>query len=661
MFVIPALFVLLFLTGTVIAQASFGAYIPTGGYPDSTNGGLFSWTGSNYQSTDSEQMCTFFMDKPFEVSGTVTNVYFYSGSGAQATIQFLIVRLQTGVLNSVSIVASASMSYTGYASPGGGNSFGFGSTVNVIPGDILGICQKASIIPYTGSSSVTAHISQYPIGSTFPFPSSQVFAGLVDEGNREYPCFAYVTYVKPFVGYPVAYYAGNKDVSQPFCNFFPNVPFPPNSIPDTFYFFIVAIPSSFYIYVMNSANAIITYGGGNIVSQLGINTVYYFQINSAPASTSYTGAYFGFCSDTAAVPYSNGNSGTPYVMYQQDTTAHPSLSASNVLNNAYQLTGRSYAIEATYTCNPGYYDYDGVCSLCPAGFGCSNGVSYLCGAGTYSATTGQSGCTQCSPGSYQPDAESTGCASCSAGSFSSFGATVCTSCSTGTYQPSAGQGSCINCPSGSFQSLPGSTTTCTLCSSGTFQPNTEQSFCGNCSPGTYQSSQGQSSCTNCLPGYFQTLSQSTSCSACPAGTFQSNPGQSFCGNCLANTYSSRSNSTICFSCPVGTQSSVGASTCTAIPGFTTSVATTTAAATTTSSSATGSNPATTSPAPTTLRHNTSAVLSQQQQFSGLTLTQLIIVCVLAGSVALALIGGGIGWLASRHHTGVEYKDLLKPK
>jgi len=443
---------LLLLTQLALAQ------VPnTGGFPDVAHGGLFAWTGANYVNSDSLQACSFFMDKPFQVPGTLNKVYFYSNSTATATVQFIVVRLQPGAITTVNLVASETISYNGLSSssPNGNHTVIFGSTVNILPGDILGVCETVSIIPYAigPSSNIIDHVYQYFGFYEFPFSVPFTFSDLYDVAPREYPCYADVMYSESAVGYPVAFYGDHTDGISPTCNFFTSSPFPSNSIPDTFSFFITTIPSFFTISVVNPLETVLASVNLTGTVAVGFNTVQFTQFTTN-ATVSYSSAFIGMCSPNV-FPYSSGNTGTLYNMIQYDDAPFfLPVGSTNVLSTAYQLSGRSYAIGATYKCLAGFYQTSsGNCVTCPAGSSCSDGLRL----------------NLCKAGSYQSHTQSTGCLYCSAGTFqANSGQTICGNCPANTYTPHTNSTSCLNCPVGTKSSsgagvctpIPPTTTTC---------------------------------------------------------------------------------------------------------------------------------------------------------------------------------------------------------
>ncbi len=238
------------------------------------------------------------------------------------------------------------------------------------------------------------------------------------------------------------------------------------------------------------------------------------------------------------------------------------------------------------------------CRNCPAGTA-SNGTASkhrhdcsVCQAGTY-ATGGNSVCSKCSAGKFNPDLRSDSVDSCRICEVAKYTATsgesACTDCTLGTWSntsESASEENCQKCLAGKYSDTELSTTqdnckncgygkysligsaTCTDCRAGTFNQKAGQSTCKNCSAGWFVDYKGAHSCKSvgtpqdnrCEKGTFS-LSGASACSSCPAGKFNDHLNASTCNDCSVGFYSAYDGATGCGLCPNGTVPSAERSTC----------------------------------------------------------------------------------------------------
>ena len=213
-----------------------------------------------------------------------------------------------------------------------------------------------------------------------------------------------------------------------------------------------------------------------------------------------------------------------------------------------------YAYTSPVTTSMLFLSCSASCAVGQTGHCNSAGTAVCCVAGTY-FQDGSAGstCTLCPAGTYAGTGAGqsvSGCLPCPAGNGSASGASSCTQCGAGTY--STGGSACTPCAAGSYSTTLGATSAsvCTQCPAGNGSASGASS-CAQCSAGTY--SVGGSTCTPCSAGqYSATLgaTSSTTCTQCPAGKYLAAEGAS-----------------ACVSCPVNSNSSAGASTCLANPGF----------------------------------------------------------------------------------------------
>jgi hypothetical protein len=151
----------------------------------------------------------------------------------------------------------------------------------------------------------------------------------------------------------------------------------------------------------------------------------------------------------------------------------------------------------------------------PGSFALS-GVINPCGAGTYSANSSATVCTNCAPGSYQPATGQTSCILAAPGSSSSDGVTQSV-CAQGRYSE-GGVSICPVCPPGTFS--PSNASACTQCPANTFS-NVAANICTACAGLTIS-----------LPGTPANPGCAAAATSCNSGTSYLSSG--FCLPCPAN-------------------------------------------------------------------------------------------------------------------------------
>ncbi|GFO02092.1 neurogenic locus notch homolog protein 1, partial [Plakobranchus ocellatus] len=238
-------------------------------------------------------------------------------------------------------------------------------------------------------------------------------------------------------------------------------------------------------------------------------------------------------------------------------------------------------------------------SVCPPGYGLTNGQCKVCSLGTWNngnQTLRFEPCQAC-PEGFTTEVEEGATAvqncsirDCPPGSF--FDAAdpdACKKCAVGLYQPLPRQTSCMQCPNDTSTFDEGSTNltactikcpageeddgteTCTSCPDDKFKP--EASF-GECQPCTGDLTSSQSNrtactirlcdvgregkndtCSDCLEGFYKSQRGNMECTSCPGNTTTSSRAATSMSECTvvsceAGLYS-KDNMT-CLPCPVGT-------------------------------------------------------------------------------------------------------------
>jgi len=95
----------------------------------------------------------------------------------------------------------------------------------------------------------------------------------------------------------------------------------------------------------------------------------------------------------------------------------------------------------------GSIEVNGVCTACPAGHNCRNGVKYQCPAGKYSEGGGSrkgKQCLNCEPGRYAAGAGAASCDQCDAGKSSGHGHDACVECGEGETTSGPGRFPCVS-------------------------------------------------------------------------------------------------------------------------------------------------------------------------------------------------------------------------
>ena len=140
--------------------------------------------------------------------------------------------------------------------------------------------------------------------------------------------------------------------------------------------------------------------------------------------------------------------------------------------------------------NKAYYIESNNCTICPAGYQCSQWQKTECPAGTFSEQ-GSLVCTKCEPGTYS-SVGSSSCTPCGDGKISNNDGTSCETCSDGTY---AEGNVCKECPAGSY---------CkngieSNCPDGKISRNTGWDTCVSCSDAGFVANDAH---TECVPQFI---------------------------------------------------------------------------------------------------------------------------------------------------------------
>ena len=240
---------------------------------------------------------------------------------------------------------------------------------------------------------------------------------------------------------------------------------------------------------------------------------------------------------------------------------------------------------------------DADCTPCPAGRanGVPGGNCLNCAPGSYTATSGQSTCTDCETqkwanlagltecktcgvdapydGLYGAVANRDTCVACNTGEKVNTATGFCEDCPTGTDQPLttyqtscpncevgrygdvAGLADCKNCGSGEYQNEVAKTS-CKTCGTGKYGDSSEGTGCTDCAKGKYQNQNSQTSCKDCSNGYYADVTGLANCKSCPAGK-RGNGGSVVdslsggCANCNIGEYQNEDGQTSCKNCPAG--------------------------------------------------------------------------------------------------------------
>ena len=241
-------------------------------------------------------------------------------------------------------------------------------------------------------------------------------------------------------------------------------------------------------------------------------------------------------------------------------------------------SGAAYVFVLTSTeaalCTPGSYSVTGAepCTDADAGsFVASSGATgqTQCAAGSFSDTTGATICTQADAGSFVASTGATGQTQCAAGSFSdTTGATICTQADAGSFVASTGATGQTQCAAGSFSDTTGATictdadagsfvastgaTGQTACLAGTFSATSGASSCTDADPGSFVAGTGATGQTQCAAGSFSdTTGGATICTQADAGSFVASSGATGQTACLAGSFSDTTGATICTQADAG--------------------------------------------------------------------------------------------------------------
>lgn len=137
----------------------------------------------------------------------------------------------------------------------------------------------------------------------------------------------------------------------------------------------------------------------------------------------------------------------------------------------------------------------------------------------------------------------------------------CTACGAHTYQAMSGQTGCVDCPVG-YEGVADAniaTTACTPCARG-FYNNQLAHSCTAAPAGTYITTTGATSYKACPVGTFSAEAGSDACDTCPPGQYANTVGSKSCKTCPAGTFSAGRAST-CVSCKSGYYAASGSGVC----------------------------------------------------------------------------------------------------
>lgn len=211
----------------------------------------------------------------------------------------------------------------------------------------------------------------------------------------------------------------------------------------------------------------------------------------------------------------------------------------------YTPLGASDASQCTSGIPAGYYNKNGIATICPVGTYCpaNTPAPVPCPAGTYNPQKGKpsvQGCINCPAGSYCVSTATAGASTptpCPQGTYSrTISATriaTCITCPPGTTCPNKGMGLATPCPAGTYSASPGLTGPCNLGPAGMY-------FSGGGS-----SQNGATDVSNfmaCYAGYYCPAGSAYQV-PCPPGTYCDQIGMEEPIPCPAGTYGDTVNTT----------------------------------------------------------------------------------------------------------------------
>ena len=220
-------------------------------------------------------------------------------------------------------------------------------------------------------------------------------------------------------------------------------------------------------------------------------------------------------------------------------------------------------------------------TLCPAGYSLAdnhinpthhinNGDCVRCSKGRRSPP-GSAYCSDCPAGwKKNPEKTSPSCFACPVGRHAVVAdSTSCNNCSIGGYSDEKGTVLCKLCPTGKSSSTQAAVTSevCTSCGKGRYGDELGQSLCKRCEIGKHNAHKGMSSpffCFDCDKGKFQDTLGAIECFNCGAGRWNAQTGaisSTACIACALGKYNPQNGSefsTACVNCVLGKWSSTPA-------------------------------------------------------------------------------------------------------
>jgi hypothetical protein len=189
--------------------------------------------------------------------------------------------------------------------------------------------------------------------------------------------------------------------------------------------------------------------------------------------------------------------------------------------------------------------------------------------GSYVATEGATGASECPAGDFAPEAGLSQCLPSSPGHYvPAAGAKAELECEQGTYNDTTDQSACVPAPWGHY--APKGSLFPIACAAGRYDAHTNSpsaEFCEFDSPGWY-SGEGAAEPIPCVPGKYAFAYGSEACLPAPPGSYVSSIGASIVSACPAGTYASAPASVACTTTPQDTYATGGASEPTPCPAGT---------------------------------------------------------------------------------------------
>jgi hypothetical protein len=226
----------------------------------------------------------------------------------------------------------------------------------------------------------------------------------------------------------------------------------------------------------------------------------------------------------------------------------------------YTPLGASDPAQCTSGITAGYYNNNGIATICPAGTYCpaNTPAPVPCPAGTYNPQRGKpsvQGCLNCPAGSYCVAKATVGATSatpCTPGTYSTAikatAKTTCISCPPGTTCPNKGMALATPCPAGTYSASTGLIGPCTLgpagqyFSAGSGFPSAGSGFPSVGSSSSRVGATDISNFTTCAAGYYCPAGSAYQV-PCPQGTYCDLPGMGAATPCPAGTYGDTVNAT----------------------------------------------------------------------------------------------------------------------